>query len=85
MAMTASDARKNLFNLIDQVNDKHEPMEIISRRSAAVLMSKADYDSWVETAYLFSNPANAKRLIESMEQARQGITEAHNLIDDDDE
>lgn len=37
----------------------------------------------VETAYLFSNPANAKRLEESMEQARQGKTEAHSLVDDD--
>lgn len=45
MAVTASEARKNLFPLIEQVNADRTPVEITSRRGDAVLMSRADYDA----------------------------------------
>ena len=44
MAITASEARKNLFPLIEQVNDDRQPVEITSKRGDAVLLSRADYD-----------------------------------------
>lgn len=69
MAVTASQARKNLFPLIEQVNDDRTPIEITSRRGDAVLLSRADYDALEETAHLLRVPANAKRLIESLQQA----------------
>jgi antitoxin YefM len=80
MAMTASDARKNLFPLIEQVNNDHQPVEITSKRGDAVLMSRADYDALEETAYLLRVPANAKRLLESLEQARNGERHQHDLL-----
>jgi antitoxin YefM len=40
MAVTASEARKNLFPLIEQVNDDRTPIEITSRRGDAVLLSR---------------------------------------------
>lgn len=70
MAMTASEARKNLFPLIEQVNNDRQPIEITSKRGDAVLMSRADYEALEETAYLLRAPANARRLLESLEQAR---------------
>jgi len=79
VAITASEARKNLFPLIEQVNDDHTPVEITSRRGSAVLMSREDYDALQETAYLLRVPANARRLLESLEQARQGQREEHEL------
>jgi len=79
MAVTASEARKNLFPLIEQVNDDHKPVEITSRRGDAVLMSRADYDALEETAYLLRVPANARRLIESLVQAQSGQREEHDL------
>lgn len=72
MAITATDARKNLFPLIEQVNDDRTPVEITSRRGDAVLMSRADYDALEETAHLLRSPANARRLIDSLNQARSG-------------
>src|SRR5580658_6853170 len=39
MAMTASEARKNLFPLIEQVNNDRRPIEITSKHGDAVLMS----------------------------------------------
>ena len=79
MAITASEARKNLFPLIEQVNDDRTPVEITSRRGDAVLMSLADYEALEETAHLLRAPANAKRLIESLQQALSGQREEHQL------
>jgi antitoxin YefM len=78
--MTASDARKNLFPLIEQVNNDHQPVEITSKRGDAVLMSRADYDALEETAYLLRVPANAGRLLESLQQARSGERHQHDLL-----
>ncbi len=79
MAITASEARKNLFPLIEQVNDDRKPIEITSKRGDAVLISKADYDALTETGFLLRVPANAVRLLESLNQARQGQREEHEL------
>jgi antitoxin YefM len=78
-SVTASEARKRLFPLIEQVDEDREPVEITSRRGDAVLVAKADYDALVETAYLLRAPANARRLLESLEQARRGEREEHPL------
>jgi antitoxin YefM len=80
MAITASDARKNLFPLIEQVNDDRTPVEITSRRGDAVLMSKADYDALEETAHLLRSPANARRLLESLQQALSGDRQQRTLL-----
>ncbi|MBV8194338.1 MAG: type II toxin-antitoxin system prevent-host-death family antitoxin [Candidatus Dormibacteraeota bacterium] len=79
MAITASEARKNLFPLITQVNDDRQPVEITSKNGDAVLMSRADYDALTETARLLRAPANARRLLESIAQARSGQREPHDL------
>lgn len=80
MAITASEARKSLFPLIEQVNDDHLPIEITSKRGDAVLMSKADYDALNETAYLLRVPANTRRLVESLGQASAGERREHELL-----
>ena len=80
MAVTASEARKNLFPLIEQVNDDRTPVEITSRRGDAVLMSRADYDALQETAQLLRAPANARRLLEALQQAASGKREPHDLV-----
>jgi antitoxin YefM len=81
MAVTASHARKHLFPLIEQVNEDHTPVEITSKRGAAVLMSSADYQALQETAYLLRAPANVRRLVESLAQARAGEVGEHELVE----
>lgn len=65
MAITASEARKNLFPLIQQVNDDRTPIEITSKNGRAVLMAADDWQAWQETAYLFRSPANARQLLDA--------------------
>ena len=77
MSISASEARRTLLPLIEKVNQDRDAVEIVSRNGNAVLMSAEDYSSWVETAYLFRSPANARRLLESYEQAHRGQAVAH--------
>lgn len=79
MSISASEARRTLFPLIERVNNNCEAIEIVSRAGNAVLMSAADYAAWQETAYLFRSPENARRLLESYEDALQGNTSEHSL------
>lgn len=79
MAITASEARKNLFPLLEQVNNDRTPVEIMSRRGNAVLISRQDYDALEETAHLLRSPANARHLLESLAQAQRGEHEEHQL------
>lgn len=79
MAITASEARKNLFPLIEKVNDDRAAVEITSKRGNAVLMSADDYEAWQETAYLFRSPANARRLLDAADALERGAGETHEL------
>jgi antitoxin YefM len=81
MAMSASEARKRLFPLIEQVNDDQEPVEIISKAGSAFLVSADQWRSLMETAYLLRSPANAERLLRSIADADAGHTSVQELID----
>ena len=80
-AITATDARRNLFGLIQQVNDDHTPVEVVSKHGNAVLISKDDYDAITETAYLLRNTKGAERLLAALERARRGEFETHELLE----
>ncbi|MFT3945219.1 MAG: type II toxin-antitoxin system prevent-host-death family antitoxin [Ancrocorticia sp.] len=79
MSISASEARKILFPLIERVNEDRDAVEIVSRKGNAVIMSADEYAAWQETAYLFRSPANARRLLDAYERARSGRTETHEL------
>ncbi|WP_427308848.1 type II toxin-antitoxin system Phd/YefM family antitoxin [Cupriavidus sp. H39] len=79
-----SDARSNLKAVMDRAIDDHDAV-LITRRDApnVVIMSQEQYDSWMETMHLLSSPANAARLLRSIQQHRAGMAEKHDLIDAD--
>lgn len=79
ISMSASEARKTLYPLIQQVTEDQDAVEIVSRHGNAVLMSADEYAAWKETAYLFQSPKNARRLLDAYERARAGQTEEHSL------
>ncbi|MFE7100005.1 type II toxin-antitoxin system Phd/YefM family antitoxin [Streptomyces erythrochromogenes] len=75
MPVSADEARKDLFRLIERVNDDHVPVRISSTNGDAVLMSAADYDSWQETIHLLGAPANARRLMQAVARDRNRGTD----------
>ncbi len=54
--LTATEARKRLYSLVDEVKESHEPIQIVGKRSSAVLISEEDWRSVQETLYLTSIP-----------------------------
>lgn len=54
--LTASEARANLYRLIDQTADSHTPVHISGKRNGAVLVSEEDWSSIQETLYLLGVP-----------------------------
>ena len=67
---TISSAKQNLENLIEQVENDAEPILImLDENRKAVLMSESEFNSWQETIYLLSNPANAEHLRKSLSEA----------------
>lgn len=79
MSISASEARRTLYPLIERVNEDRDAVEIVSRQGNAVLMAADEYSAWQETAYLFRSPENARRLLAAYDEARSGVTEQHEL------
>jgi antitoxin YefM len=72
-AVPALQAAKNLDALIDQIIEDAEPAILLNDKgSKAVLMSLDEFNSWQETLYLLSNPANAEHLHRSLQEVREG-------------
>jgi len=68
-AITYTSARENLASTMDRVCRDHDPVIITRNRDQAVVMlSLEDYEALQETAYLLRSPANAKRLMDAIEE-----------------
>ncbi|MFP8960126.1 type II toxin-antitoxin system Phd/YefM family antitoxin [Streptomyces nanhaiensis] len=84
MSSTVGEARRDLFPLIEQVNNDHAPVHITFCNGNAVLPSEEDFAPWQETTYLLRSPANARRLAESIAEAEEGQVSPRELIETDD-
>ncbi len=65
--LTVTEARKNLYQLLDQVAASHEPVLITGKRSNAVLISEADWRAIEETMYLLSIPGMRESIVEGLD------------------
>ena len=54
--LTASEARANLYRLIDEAAESHKPITISGKRSSAVLLAAEDWSAIQETLYLLAVP-----------------------------
>lgn len=68
-----TDARNDFFKLLDLVVENHQ-VYIINRRDDenVALISESDLMSLIETVYLLRSPANARRLMDAMEESQRG-------------
>lgn len=65
--ISATKARGQLYSLIDEAADSREPIQIMGKRSNAVLLSAEDWSALQETLYLLSIPGMRKSIREGME------------------
>jgi antitoxin YefM len=84
--ITSTALRENLSKVLDDVCDSAAPL-IVTRQNArpVVLISLEEFRAWEETVHLLSSPANAERLLESIEQLNAGKGVEHNIIEPEDD
>ncbi|XAS64536.1 type II toxin-antitoxin system Phd/YefM family antitoxin [Pseudarthrobacter sp. So.54] len=81
MAITTSEARRDLVRLIERVNVECAEVEITSKRGSAILVLKDEYDALVETSYPLSSPTKAHRLISALESVREVEPARHKRLE----
>lgn len=64
--LTATEARKSLYGLLDDVADSHMSVQITGKRNSAVLVSKDDWQAIQETLFLTSIPGMRKSIRSGM-------------------
>ncbi len=61
--ISVSQARKDLYNLVDEVGASHQPLLITGKRTHAVLVSYEDWVAIQETLYLTSIPGMTESIV----------------------
>ena len=73
--LSATEARANLYRVIDNAAETHEPVLITSKRNNAVLVSESDWNAIQETLHLLSVPGMREAIKEGMESELSECTE----------
>ena len=73
-----TELRQNLVKYMDEVCDSGAPL-VVTRQNArpVVMLSLEEYESMAETLHLLRSPANADRLLRSIESADAGHVAEH--------
>ena len=66
--VNVTEARANLYKLIDDASVSHEPVVITGKRGNAVLLAEGDWNAINETLYLLSVPGMRESIIEGMQE-----------------
>ena len=79
--VTYTDLRQNLARHLDEAVDSRAPI-VVTRQGGkgnVVILSEEEFEGWQETVHLLSNPANAQRLLRSIQSAEAGATQERAL------
>jgi PHD/YefM family antitoxin component YafN of YafNO toxin-antitoxin module len=64
--LTVTEARKQLYTLLDNVSESHVPIQIAGKRNSAVLVGEDDWLAIQETLNLTSIPGMRESIINGM-------------------
>ena len=65
-SINITNARKDLYKIVESVNKSHEPIHITGKNGSAVLVGEEDWRSIEETLYLLSIPGMRDSIVEGM-------------------
>lgn len=79
-AVSYTAVREHLAETMDRVCEDHAPVVITrNRHPSVVMLSLEDYAALEETAYLLHVPANARRLLKSIQDLDGGRGASHEM------
>ena len=67
--LNVTEARANLYKLIDDTSVNHEPVVITGKRGNAVLLAEDDWNAINETLHLLSVPGMRESILEGMQES----------------
>ena len=67
--ITVTEARANLYKLIDDASVNHEPVIITGKRGNAVLLAEGDWNAITETLHLLSAPGMRGSITAGMQES----------------
>ena len=70
--LNVTEARANLYKLIDDTSVNHEPVVITGKRGNAVLLAEDDWNAINETLHLLSVPGMRESIIDGMQERLDG-------------
>lgn len=73
--MSATEARSNLYRLIDETAESHTPVTITGKRNNAVLVSEEDWSAIQETLYLLSISGMRESIKDGMDEKVEDCAE----------
>lgn len=75
-----TELRARLARYMDEVCDSHAPLHITRQNArTVVMMSEDEYEGMMETLHLLRSPANAARLLRSIDAANAGRFTEHEI------
>lgn len=64
--ISATQARANLYRLIDEATLSHTPVTITGKKNNAILLAESDWQAIQETLYLISIPEMRESIIQGL-------------------
>jgi prevent-host-death family protein len=65
-SISATEARRRLYSLIDEVGESHKPVQINGKRGNAVLLSESDWNAIQDTLHLVAIPGMRESILEGL-------------------
>ncbi|MEH2056218.1 MAG: type II toxin-antitoxin system Phd/YefM family antitoxin [Nostoc sp.] len=80
--ISPTDARNDFFKLLELVVENHQ-VYMINRHDGenVALIAESDLVSLLETVYLLRSPANARRLLDAIEESKTGNIQSQTLAE----
>ena len=73
--MTVSQARTNIYKIMDETAQTHQPIMITGKRNNVVMLSEENWNAIEETLFLNSIPGMATSIKEAMDAPNSEFSE----------
>jgi len=74
-SINITNARKDLYRLVQNVNEYHEPVHIVGKSGSAVLISEEDWRAISETLFLVSIPGMKESILDGMKTPVENLSD----------